>query len=46
MRPSSEIHLASAPRVELVTRAIAWAVTAFHAHDIAVSALSDVLGVV
>jgi transposase len=41
----SEIHRLAAPRGKLTTRAIAWAVTQLRSHDIAVSALADMLGV-
>lgn len=41
----SEVHKLAAPRAKLTTRAIAWAVTQLRAHDIAVSALAQMLGV-
>lgn len=41
----SEIHELAAPRGKLTTRAIAWAVAQLRAHDIAVSALAEMLGV-
>lgn len=41
----SEVHELAAPRGKLTTHAIAWAVTQQRSHDIAVSALADVLGV-
>ena len=41
----SEVHELAAPRAKLTTRAIAWAVTQLRSHDIAVSALADMLGV-
>lgn len=42
----SEVHDLAAPRAKLTTRAIAWAVSQLQAHDIAVSALAGMLGVV
>ena len=41
----SEVHELVAPRAKLTTRAIAWAVAQLRAHDIAVSALIQMLGV-
>ncbi|QQE49265.1 ISL3 family transposase [Micrococcus luteus] len=41
----SELHELAAPRGKLTTRAIAWAVTQLRCHDIAVSALAEMLGV-
>lgn len=41
----SEIHELAAPRAKLTTRAIAWAVAQLRSHDIAVSALAEMLGV-
>lgn len=41
----SEVHELAAPRAKLTTRAIAWAVTQLRCHDIAVSALAEMLGV-
>ena len=41
----SEVHDLAAPRGKLTTRAIAWAVAQLRSHDIAVSALADMLGV-
>ena len=41
----SEVHELAAPRAKLTTRAIAWAVTQLRSHDIAVSALAEMLGV-
>ncbi|MEX5259352.1 helix-turn-helix domain-containing protein [Kocuria sp. CPCC 205263] len=41
----SEVHELAAPRAKLPTRAIAWAVAQLRAHDIAVSALAQMLGV-
>ena len=41
----SELHELAAPRGKLTTRAIAWAVAQLRSHDIAVSALAEMLGV-
>jgi transposase len=41
----SEIHSLAAPRARLTPRAIAWAVAQLRSHDIAVSALAEMLGV-
>ena len=41
----SEVHELAGPRAKLTTRAIAWAVAQLRGHDIAVSALAQMLGV-
>lgn len=41
----SEVHELAASRAKLTTRALAWAVAQLRSHDIAISALADMLGV-
>ena len=41
----SEVHELAAPRAKLTTRVISWALGQLRAHDIAVSALAEMLGV-
>ncbi|GEO90706.1 ISL3 family transposase [Kocuria flava] len=41
----SEVHELAAPRAKLTSRAVAWAVAQLRYHDIAVSALAEMLGV-
>ncbi|GAA1746483.1 hypothetical protein [Kocuria aegyptia] len=45
VRTFSEVHELAAPRAKLTTRVVAWAVGQLRFHDIAVSALSVMLGI-
>ncbi|WP_426120696.1 helix-turn-helix domain-containing protein [Kocuria sp. LHG3120] len=45
VRTFSEVHELAAPRAKLTTRAIAWSVAQLRSHDIAVSAVAEMLGV-